>query len=83
MPASSAVWIIRTDSSWSVLPMAPSIIVPSAYSLTDMPVPPRILRSMGPAKHGNRASCPVGQARCYQGFSSTPHVPCGGLSLMA
>src|ERR1700691_5034731 len=27
--------------------MAPNIIVPRATSLTDMPVPPRILRSMG------------------------------------
>jgi hypothetical protein len=48
MPASSAVWIIRADSSWSVLPMVPNIIAPSANSLTDMPVPPRILRFMAP-----------------------------------
>src|SRR5450755_470634 len=46
IPASSAVWIIRIDSSWSVLPMAPSIIVPSANPLTEIPVPPRTLRSM-------------------------------------
>src|SRR5262245_4819641 len=43
-PASSAVWIMRMLSSWSVLPIAPNIIAPSAYSLTDIPVPPRILR---------------------------------------
>ena len=48
IPASSAAWIMRTDSSWSVLPMAPNIIAPSANSLTDMPVPPRILRFMAP-----------------------------------
>ncbi|MFC7650125.1 hypothetical protein ACFQX6_64660 [Streptosporangium lutulentum] len=35
---------MRIDSSWSVLPMAPNIIAPRASSLTDMPVPPRILR---------------------------------------
>ncbi|GAA2370212.1 hypothetical protein GCM10010246_75250 [Streptomyces cuspidosporus] len=39
--------MIRTDSSWSRLPQAPNIIVPRAYSLTEMPVPPRILRFMG------------------------------------
>lgn len=44
IPASSAVWIIRIDSAWSVFPMAPSIMVPSASSLTEMPVPPSVLR---------------------------------------
>ena len=43
-PASSAVWIIRIDSEWSMFPMAPSIMVPSASSLTEMPVPPSVLR---------------------------------------
>jgi hypothetical protein len=46
IPASSAEWIMRTDSPWSVVPMAPNIIVPSPYSLTDMPVPPRTLHFM-------------------------------------
>ena len=45
-PASSAVWIMRTDSSWSVLPIIPNIIVPRQVELTDMPVPPSVLRSM-------------------------------------
>jgi hypothetical protein len=40
MPASSAAWMIRTLSSWSVLPMAPNIIVPRQWTLTSMPVPP-------------------------------------------
>src|SRR6266496_4504890 len=46
MPASSARWMIRTLSSWSGLPSEPNIIAPSAYSLTEMPVPPRVLRFM-------------------------------------
>ena len=40
------MWIIRTDSSWSVLPIIPNIIVPRHVELTEMPVPPRVLRSM-------------------------------------
>ena len=29
IPPSNAVWIIRIDSSWSVFPIAPSIMVPT------------------------------------------------------
>lgn len=46
IPASSAWWIIRTDPCGSALPHAPNIMAPSAYSLTEIPVPPRILRFM-------------------------------------
>jgi hypothetical protein len=45
-PASRAAWMTRTDSSWSGLPPAPNIIAPRAISLTEMPVAPRILRSI-------------------------------------
>lgn len=42
MPASSALWMIRTDSSWSGFPMAPNIIAPRQYGLTLMPVRPSV-----------------------------------------
>src|SRR3954452_14780948 len=54
-PASSAVCSIRTPSSWSGLPHLPSIIAPNAYSLTEMPVPPRIRRFMGSTLMANKA----------------------------
>src|SRR4051794_763680 len=40
MPASSARWMIRTESSWSVLPQAPNIIAPRHSGLTCTPVRP-------------------------------------------
>ena len=40
MPASSARWMIAIDSSWSVLPQAPNIIVPRQSGLTWTPVRP-------------------------------------------
>jgi hypothetical protein len=39
MPPSSARWMIRTPSSWSVLPQAPNIIAPRHSGLTFTPVP--------------------------------------------
>src|SRR5215213_7444800 len=41
MPASSARWMMRIESSWSVLPHAPNIIVPRQSGLTLTPVRPR------------------------------------------
>src|ERR1700722_7780129 len=68
IPASSAVWIMSTHSPWSVLPIVPNIIEPSAYSLTDMPVPPRILRFiadrlLGPGCHEARKAPPPAEVR--------------------
>src|SRR5258706_3399384 len=40
MPESSAAWMIRTDSSWSVLPHSPNIIAPRQRGLTLTPVVP-------------------------------------------
>ena len=40
-PASSARWMMRTESSWSVLPQAPNIIVPRQSFETWTPVRPR------------------------------------------
>jgi hypothetical protein len=40
MPASSARWMMRMESSWSVLPQAPSIIVPRQSFETRTPVRP-------------------------------------------
>jgi len=40
MPASTARWMIRTDSSWSGLPQAPNIMVPRQSWLTWTPVVP-------------------------------------------
>jgi hypothetical protein len=42
MPASSAAWMIRVQSSWSGLPTAPNIIAPRHWTLTSMPVPPSV-----------------------------------------
>src|SRR3954454_7047660 len=40
MPASSAAWMMRMDSAWSVLPQAPNIIVPRQSGETWTPVRP-------------------------------------------
>src|SRR3954465_5535377 len=40
MPASRARWMMRTESSWSVLPQAPNIIVPRQSGETWTPVRP-------------------------------------------
>src|SRR3954467_15885723 len=41
MPASSAAWMMRIDSSWSGLPHDPNIIAPRHSLLTETPVRPR------------------------------------------
>jgi hypothetical protein len=41
-PWSSAAWMMREQSSWSGLPTEPNIIAPRQYTLTSMPVPPRM-----------------------------------------
>src|SRR3954451_22401252 len=40
MPASSAAWMMRIESSWSALPQAPNIIVPRQSFETWTPVRP-------------------------------------------
>src|SRR4030095_15006219 len=40
IPASSARWMIATDSSWSGLPQAPNIMAPRQSGLTLTPVRP-------------------------------------------
>src|SRR5215218_1192408 len=47
MPASSARWMMRIESSWSVLPQAPNIIVPRQSFETWTPVRPSGRYSMG------------------------------------
>src|SRR5277367_2113129 len=42
MPASSARWMIASESSWSVLPHAPNIIAPRHSGLTLTPVAPSL-----------------------------------------
>src|ERR1700755_3513800 len=46
MPASSAVWMIRIDLSWSGSPHAPNIIAPRHRGLTLTPVLPRVRDSI-------------------------------------
>src|SRR5919199_901216 len=41
IPASSAAWMIRIESSWSGLPHSPNIIAPRQSELTSTPVRPR------------------------------------------
>ena len=42
IPASSARWMMRMQSSWSVLPQAPNIIAPRQSGLTFIPVVPSV-----------------------------------------
>ena len=63
MPASSARWMTRMDSSWSGLPHSPNIMVPRHSSLTCTPVRPRGRSSM--SVHPSRrtgAAVPGGSA---------------------
>src|SRR4051794_8933349 len=46
IPASSARWMMRTESSWSGSPQAPNIIAPRHSGLTWTPVLPRLRYSM-------------------------------------
>src|SRR5262245_58520745 len=46
IPASSARWMIRMLSSWSVFPHSPNIMAPRHNVLTDTPVRPRKRYSM-------------------------------------
>src|SRR3954465_10376738 len=46
MPASSAAWMMRIDSSWSGLPHEPNIIAPRHSLPTETPVGPRGRSSM-------------------------------------
>src|SRR4051812_28249465 len=46
IPASSAAWMIRIESSWSGLPHDPNIIAPRQSSLTETPVRPSSRCSM-------------------------------------
>src|SRR3954453_6762531 len=65
IPASSAAWMIRIDSSWSGLPQAPNIIAPRQKPLTWTPVRPRGRKSMAavfPGRGlvtGGSCSCPI------------------------
>src|SRR4051794_13007274 len=56
IPPSRAAWMIRTESSWSVLPQAPNIIAPRHSGLTCMPVRPSGRCSIGRSLRG----CPQG-----------------------
>src|ERR1700754_3690237 len=46
IPASSARWMIRIESSWSWLPQAPNIMAPRHSGLTWTPVLPRLRYSI-------------------------------------
>src|SRR5215208_2835041 len=48
IPASSAAWMMRTESSWSLLPQSPNIIAPRQSGLTLTPVEPRLRSCMAP-----------------------------------
>src|SRR3954451_490676 len=53
IPASSARWMMRIESSWSVLPQAPNIIAPRQSGLTCTPVRPSGRRSMAATLRGS------------------------------
>src|SRR3954452_20883322 len=48
IPASRAAWMIRIDSSWSLLPQSPNIIAPRQSGLTLTPVAPKLRSCMAP-----------------------------------
>src|SRR5436190_9117106 len=48
IPASRAAWMIRIDSSWSLLPHSPNIIAPRQSGLTWTPVLPSARYSIRP-----------------------------------
>src|SRR4051794_33204332 len=52
-PASSARWMMRIESSWSVLPQAPNIIAPRQSGLTCTPVRPSGRSSMAATLRGS------------------------------
>src|SRR3954453_7595395 len=52
IPASSARWMMRTESLWSVLPQAPNIIAPRQSGLTCTPVRPSGRISMAATLRG-------------------------------
>src|SRR5215213_3985670 len=60
-PASSARWMMRMDSSWSLLPQSPNIMAPRQSGLTYMPVRPRVRCSI--AETLLPAGAPRGSAR--------------------
>src|SRR3954451_1971925 len=53
IPASSARWMMRIESLWSVLPQAPNIIAPRQSGLTCTPVRPRGRISMAATLRGS------------------------------
>src|SRR3954453_13993922 len=57
MPPSSAAWMMRMDSSWSVLPHSPNIIAPRQSGLTLTPVIPRLRSCMAPHLIDRREPC--------------------------
>src|SRR5215213_2930524 len=72
MPDSSARWMMRIDSSWSVSPQAPNIIAPRQSGLTFTPVWPNARGSMADetSDRGHPARGAVGplssSAECLQ-----------------
>src|SRR4051794_23429487 len=66
IPASSARWMMRIESSWSGLPQSPNIMAPRQSGLTRTPVRPRERRSMLPTlddRRGAPASAAGAQTR--------------------
>src|SRR3954466_5966784 len=57
IPASSAAWMIRVDSSWSALPHWPNIIAPRQSGLTFTPVVPKLRSCMAPHLVDRREPC--------------------------
>src|SRR5690348_7716115 len=62
MPASSARWMMRIESSWSRLPQSPNIMAPRQSGLTRTPVRPRGRGSMA-SSLDDRPGPPVSAGR--------------------
>src|SRR6476659_9909558 len=74
MPESSAAWMMRTDSSWSVLPHSPNIIAPRHSGLTLTPVLPRLRSYMRPHLVDRREARVEAVARRAQVEAPDPHA---------
>src|SRR3954447_26206878 len=66
IPPSSAAWMIRIDSSWSLLPQSPNIIAPRHSGLTLTPVEPRLRSCMAPHLIDGREDRQESVASCAQ-----------------
>src|SRR3954452_10173968 len=87
MPASTAAWMTRIHSSWSLLPQSPNIIAPRHRGLTLTPVVPRLRSCMAPQLVDGREAGlePVAcgaQVEAPDAHTLSTREPCGLLEVV-